>query len=511
MRRIALCGLVSFPPGWMFAGDWPQYRGPNHDGVSTDRIVKEWTGEATNAVWRSFFGNGLSSIAVSGGRVFTQTKRSVLGTDREVCVALSVTNGQELWATPLDTASYPEGGVGTDDGPRSTPAVSEGAVYVLTSYLKLFRLDASDGSVTWQRDLRTLYGGNVIGWQNAASPLVADGLIYVNANSSTDSLMALRTSDGSLAWRSENERMTHSTPVLATIHGVRQVIFATQSGLISLDPQTGDRLWKFTYPFNYSTSLGASPVVSEDLVFATGAHSYGMGSVVLRASLSDGAWTTTRLWWTNNPASHWMTPVAHDGFLYGQFGIQTYDSANAQLKCIDLRTGVQKWSINGFGRGGTLLVDGHVLTLTERGHLVLAKPDTNSYVEVSRFVAIPNYNGSTNKCWNIPAVCDGRVIVRSTAQLACFDLSLPDLRLAAPQLVTEGNRLRLTVGTTDGSPVSPNRLTGLEVRSSTNLSASLTSWTPLTNALKLTNGVIEIDAGDTNAAPERYFIVSEPQ
>src|SRR5205814_2723026 len=164
-------------------------------------------------------------------------------------------------------------------------------------------------------------------------------------------------------------------------------------------------LWKSGYPFTYSTSLGCSPVVYQDMVFVCGAHAYGMGSMVVQARATNQIWTATRLWSTNNPAAHWMTPVAYQGFLYGQFGIQTFDSVNAQLKCVDMRTGVVKWSTNGFGRGATILVDDHILTITEKGPLVLSNPNTNAYTEVGRILAIPNYADFTNKCWNAPAVC----------------------------------------------------------------------------------------------------------
>src|SRR5439155_21036287 len=136
---------------------------------------------------------------------------------------------------------------------------------------------------------------------------------------------------GSAAWGpTQNEPLTHSTPVLATIQGVRQLIFASQKGLVALDPATGNLLWKSGYPFTYSTSLGCSPVVYQDMVFVCGAHAYGMGSMVVQARATNQIWTATRLWSTNNPAAHWMTPIAYQGFLYGQFGIQTFDSVNAQ-------------------------------------------------------------------------------------------------------------------------------------------------------------------------------------
>jgi outer membrane protein assembly factor BamB len=492
------------------AADWTQYRGPNHDGTSAERINKQWSGSITNPVWLVPVTNGPCSLTVSGGRVFTQIRRAIDDFDKEVCVALSTTNGTELWATTVDDADYPNGGVGFDDGPRSTPSIDGDSVYVLSSYLNLYRLNRNDGGIIWQQDLKAIYGGFPIPWQNAASPLIENGLIYLNANCGVSTLLALHTSDGSLAWRSQNEAMTHSSPVLATIDGVRQVIFATQSGLVSLNPQSGNLLWKFNYPFFYSTSLGASPVVHSNMVFIGGAHAYNMGSVVAQVRFTNNAWTATRLWYTNNPASHWMTPVAYQGYLYGPFGIQFYDATPAtQLKCIDMRTGQVQWSVDNFGHGGIMLVDNHLVVITEMGDLVLVKPDPNAYTELGRFQAIPDYFGDTNKCWNSPAFADGRVYVRSTSFLACYDLSMPNLKLERPQLAG-ANKFQLTARTENGSPIDSNRFAGIEFRTSTNPALPLTQWTMLTNNLVLTNGAVRATNVDGTGFSRRFFIVSEP-
>ena len=379
---------------------------------------------------------------------------------------------------------------------------------MLSSYLKLYRLNAADGSIVWQKDLRTLYGGTVIPYQNCASPLLENGMIYLNANCGTSTLMAFRAEDGSLAWRSQNEAMTHATPVITTINGVRQVIFTTQSGLVSVDPLSGGLLWKFPYPFFYSTSIGVSPVVYQDMVFVCGAHAYGMGSVVMQASLTDGSWNTTRLWFTNNPAAHWMTPVAYQGFLFGNFGIQSSDSPSAQLKCVDMRTGAVKWSTNGFGRGATIVVNDHLLSISEMGQLVLLKPNTNAPTEVADFRAIPNYNLFTNRCWNTPAVADGRVYVRSTSFLACFDFSIPDLQLDAPEL-SGPNQLSLTIRTVNSTPITSNRVVNLEVRATPDIGQPVGAWARLTNVLALTNGAVRVD--NVSSGTQRYFIVSEPK
>jgi len=462
----------------------------------------------TNPVWLMPVTNALCSFAVSGGRAFTQVRRTIDGSDKEVCVALNTADGNELWATAVENNTSYTGGVGYDDGPRTTPAVAGDSVYVLSSYLNLCRLNLTNGAVIWSTNLLTGYGGSMINYQNAASPLLDNGLLYLNANCGAGSILALRTSDGSPAWRSQSVGLTHSTPVLAAIHGIRQLIFATQSGLVSLDPQSGVMLWQFAYPFQFAISIGASPVVYDDMVFICGAHAYGMGSVVMQANLTNNSWTAQQLWSTNNPASHWMTPVAHQGFLYGLFGIQQFDSPNAQLTCMDMRTGEVKWSVAGFGRGGTLLVDQQLLILTETGFLVLAQADPNAYTELGRFLAIPNYYGDSNKCWNAPAVADGRVYIRSTSFGACFDLSGPALKLAPPQTISP-NKIQLTVRTATGTALDPSRVAAMELRASTNLAFSPSVWAKLTNDLVLTNGIVHVNDVDAGFSRSRFFIVSE--
>lgn len=494
------------------AGDWPQYRGPTHNGVSPERINKQWTGSVTNPVWRVHLTNGLTSLTVGGGRAFTQVAG---GFDeegyphQEFCVALSTTNGAVLWSTEVESRAlpqslYPNGGVGeTDDGPRSTPALAGGSVYVLTSYLKLHRLNATNGTVIWSTNLVAGFGGSVIPWQNAASPVIENGLVFVNANAPTASLMAFNATNGALVWRSQNEGLTHTTPVLATIHGVRQLIFATQSGLVSLHPQTGAGLWKFAYPFGYNTSIGASPVVHEDRVFLSAV--YGMGAFCIQIVLTNSTLVPVQRWRDAGLQTHWATPVCHRGALFGPF---TPDSADAQLRCIDLASGATRWSVNGFGRGSVLLVGTNLIVVTERGDLVLAAASTNAYTELRRFRAIPSYLDSGNKCWNALALSDGQLYVRSTAYAARFDLSLPDLKLDPPQLAPL-RQLQFTIRTVNGTPVASNRLAGLEVRASTNAALATPLWPKLTNALVLADGVVRVTDVDT-ALSRRFFIVSEP-
>jgi len=443
--------------------------------------------------------NGLSSLAVSSGRVYTQIRRTLGGNAREVCVALDAATGDELWAADIGPAVY-DSGVGNDDGPRSTPTVTEGRVFVLSSYLVLCCLNPSNGASLWRKDLVTLYGARVIGWQNAASPLLADGLLFVNCGSTSQSLLALRATDGSLAWRSQTEAMTQSTPVTTTMNGVQQVIFAAQSGLVSLNCTNGASLWRAPYPFSYSTSLAASPLVSTNIVFISA--NYSMGSFAVRISESGETWNATPIWTNSSYKAHWMSSVCRNGHIYGLFG----SSTTASLKCIDIQNGAQKWSVNGFGRGGLLVVGGVLMVLAEKGHLVLVSAEPTGYEELSRWTAFPYYDPDANKCWNVPAICDGRVYARSTAQAVCLDIAILPLRIFSPSFA--GNTLRLRVGTADGSALDANRMAALQLRSGSDLSAPPSTWDVLADALSLTNGVAEASL-PVGGSAQRFYIVTE--
>jgi len=503
-------------------GDWPQYRGPTHDGISADRIRTQWdTNRPGFVAWRNLsLTNGFSSFAISQGRAFTLISRNLSGL-KEVCVAVDARGGTNLWATvvgnaPWDPTSTSNGGEGSPpnyvqgDGPRTTPSVKDGRVFALSGRLSLVCMNATNGSVIWSNNLVARYGASEPNsWQNGASPRLDDDLIFVNLNTASSglTLRAFRTSDGAPAWSSQDENSTQATPVVATIHGVRQVLFATPTGIVSLNRSTGALLWKYPYPFySYPTAMGASPVVYSNIVFC--AAGYGRGSAAATISEAGGVWTATQLWYKTSPAlayrSIWMTPVCRDGYLYGQAGDKNY--VTSPLNCIELATGNRMWFTNNFGQGGTILVNGNVLTLTEHGQLVLSQPNPTAYTELARFQAFEFTGASPGKCWNSPAVADGRIYARSTRGGLCVDVSLPTLKMLGPQW-TASNRFQLLVGTADGSAVEANRVAKMEVRYTTNLAVGLANWTKLESPLVLTSGLVRVDNVDGGAA--RYFVATE--
>ncbi len=517
--------MLLLGPAVALATDWPQYRGPTTDGISPDPIAATW---ATNSpgfvVWTNMsLTNGFSSFAVNQGRAFTLISRTIGEQLMEVCVAVDAATGTNIWASPVGTApgdspdSVGNGGDGTSpyntgDGPRSTPAVTDTNVIVLSGHLVLASLNVKNGSTNWIRDLKTLYGASEVGsgWNNAASPRLDNDLIFVNLNTSTNNqtLYAFRATDGSWAWRSQNEKLTHTTPVVATILGTQQVLFATVTGIVSLDRNTGALLWKYTYPWgSIATSMGASPVVYSNILFCTAG--YNKGSAAVRISYTNSSWMTNQLWKQTYPdttyQSIWMTPVVYQGYLYGQFANGSY--LTCPLNCLELASGSLMWSTPNFGKGGTILVNHYVLSLTEDGQLVLVNPTPYGYAELARFQAFQFSETNHGKCWNSPAYSNGRIYARSTRGGICVDVSVPTpppLKLLSPQFLNS-TQLQLVVGTADGTPIDSNRLPKIEVRATNSLGASASTWPRLTNQLVLaTNGLARL-TNTINAGQSRQF------
>ncbi|MBN8247423.1 MAG: PQQ-like beta-propeller repeat protein, partial [Verrucomicrobia bacterium] len=251
------------------AEDWTFVRGPRGDGLSRETLPDAWPAAGPKVLWRVPSANGFSSFVVGDGRAFTLELREIEGAPQEALVARNADTGADLWVRPLGAVKYDGGGdAGTDDnkggdGPRSTPTLAGGRVYATSSKLVVSCFDAATGDPVWRQDLLKEFSGRNIAWQNAASPLVEDGLVLVAGGGPGQSVIAFKAYDGQVAWKALDDTMTHATPTPATIHGQRQVIFFLKSGLVSLDPKTGRELWRFAFPFRVSTAT--SPVVAGDL------------------------------------------------------------------------------------------------------------------------------------------------------------------------------------------------------------------------------------------------------
>jgi hypothetical protein len=240
--------------------------------------------------------------------------------------------------------------------------------------------------------------------------------VFVAGGGPGQSLLAFNKNNGQLAWKGQDDKMTHATPIATTILDKRQIIFFTQSGLVSVTPESGEVLWRYTFPYKVSTA--ASPVVAGQIVYC--AAGYGVGAGAVKVTKSGDSFSAKELWRStgNQPvANHWSTPVYRDGHLYGMFSFKEYGSG--PLKCVEVATGKVVWEKPGFGAGNVILAGNRVLALADDGQLILVEANPKEYQEVARAKVV------SGKCWSTPIVSNGRIYLRSTKEAVCLQSSQP--------------------------------------------------------------------------------------
>ncbi|MCC7374426.1 MAG: PQQ-like beta-propeller repeat protein [Verrucomicrobiales bacterium] len=489
------------------AVDWSQYNGPLGDVSSPESIRTNWTAQPPKVLWRQSIGPGWSSISTGGGRLFTQARRQTAEGPREFCVALDAVTGAELWARDLDVSDYTDISQ-TDrraDGPRSTPTVSGDFVYVYTSQLRLYCLAAADGSLVWSRDFREELGSQNIPWENAASPLLVGDLIYLNSNGGSRRLTAINKNDGKTVWSNLGDRLTHATPIYATLHGVPQVVFLTRSGLVSVLPDTGALLWRLEFSPS-STSTAASPSVAGDYVYASAA--YGSGTWIGRVTKNGETFSASLVLQqqATEYQAHWATPVAKEGFFYA---VPAPNSGQGRLACLEAATAVNRWTRSVVGSseisyGSVIKAANTLIVLTEGGELVLVEANPKAYTETARFKVLSAY------CWNRPVLANGRIYVRNSAvnsEIVALDVSppsvpVPPLTLSAS--IGTAGVLELLIQAVDGTPLNASHLDRLQLVTSVDVGTAREAWSAMDQSLTVTDRGIR--AGVTLLPEQARFI-----
>ena len=399
MKKGTIFFLFAFTTA-VFAADWPQWRGLNRDGVSKETgLLKIWPASGPQVLWRTPVGVGYSALAIAGGRVYTM---DCDGKD-EFVVSFDAATGKQLWRTKIDAGYFN----GQGDGPRSTPTVEGNWLYAVGANGKLVALSTSNGRRIWSHDLVKEFNSEVPSWGTSTSPLVEGNLLLVNVGGKTGyALVAFNKKDGGVVWKTYTDRQGYSSPIAATIGGVRQILLFSGTSLVSVSTQ-GKVHWKYPWRTSYDANIATPVFVPPDKVFiSTG---YDIGAAVLKVIVTNGAPDYQEIWKNKVMQNHFNSSVLHQGYIYG------FD--NAILKCIDPNNGSEKWKVSGFGKGSLILADGHLIVLGDSGKLGLVEATPTEYKEIAK---VPALHGKT---WTMPALADGKLYLRSLKEIAVFDLT----------------------------------------------------------------------------------------
>ncbi len=383
------------------APEWPGFRGAGRDGIVTGvRIATDWETSPPAELWRRSVGPGWSSFAVQGGYFYTQEQRG----EEEAVSCYDAATGEPVWIHG-DSTRFWEANAGA--GPRGTPTLHEGRVYTLGATGIVNALDAGDGSVVWSRNAATETGAEVPYWGFSSSPLVVDDRVVVALSGR---LVAYDLESGAERWRGPEDPEGgdgYSSPHLATVAGIRQILLLRPAGIAGFSPADGSLLWEHGWS-GYPIVQPALTADGDILLSVTDK------SGIRRISVSRGAgdpWTVEERWTSIRLKPYFNDFVVHEGHAYGFDG--------GILAAIDLENGERRWKGGRYGQGQLVLLPEQdlLLVLSEDGELVLVRASPEEFTEIAKMSALEG------KTWNHPVLVGDLLLVRNDREMVAFRLA----------------------------------------------------------------------------------------
>ena len=403
---------LSCPLPQAHALDWPQWRGPHRDGVSTEKgLLKEWPKEGPRLLWKiEDAGSGYSTPAVVGDRVYLLGNQ---GLENESVRALSAKDGKQIWATQL-------GKVGNPDqkppfpGARSTPTVDGNFLYALGSDGDLACLELATGKLLWQKSLRSDFHGKPGQWAYSESPLIDNDTLICTPGGSEATIVALHKKTGAVNWKSaqpEGDEAAYASAAVTEAGGRRQYVQLLQKGLVGVDAKTGKPLWRYAKAVSRYGANIPSPVVSDGIVYF-GSAGTGGGAVKLMAK--DGSVEVEEVYFESKLPTAIGGTVKVGEFLYGT-------TAQALL-CIEFATGKIKWEQRIPSASSVCTADGRLYLHGENGDVALVEATSEAYHENGRFTPAggPKRSQPMEKSWAFPVISGGKLLIREHNLLWCY-------------------------------------------------------------------------------------------
>ncbi len=394
MRRLLLFLILAITA---IAADWPQWRGPNRDGVSSETgLLTSWPAGGPKVVWRtSGLGVGYSSFSIVGGRMYTQGQRG----KQEFVLALDVKNGNKIWETVTSRDFENDRG----SGPRGTPTFDEGKLYAMTGEGTVVCLDATTGKILWQIDSVKKFGATIPQWGYSESPLVDGDRVIVMPGGRGASLVSLDKRTGEVQWKTGNDYAGYSSAILADMNGTKQVIALSGLSAFGVQEATGELLWRYGKIANNVANI-ATPIYHDGEVFLSSAYDTGCALLKLNPK------GMQVVYFNRDMMNHYSSSVLVDGILYGY--------SNALLVAMDFKTGKQLWRNRSVGKGSVTYAEKHLYALGEDGMVGLIEASPDGYKEVSRF----EYQKGSLPSWSPLVISDGRMYLRDQDNLTSYDI-----------------------------------------------------------------------------------------
>jgi outer membrane protein assembly factor BamB len=418
--RVFLLAAVGLGPLALAAAaaDWPQWRGPNRDGISRETgLLKEWPKEGPKLLWQvKEIGDGYSTPAVVGDRLYLLSNK---GMDNEFVQARAVKDGSEVWTTTI-------GKVGPNRGPqypgaRSTPTVDGERLYALGSDGDLACLETATGQVQWAKNLRKEFGGRIgsekVSWAYSESPLIDGDVLVCTPGGEGATLVALNKTTGEIIWKSDvpaGDMAAYSSVIAVEAGGVKQYVQLLEKGVVGVDAKAGKFLWRYDESARGSPANIPTPVAGAGFVYSSTGRG---GGGLVKLTPSGGGITAEQVYLSRE------LPTSIGGSVL--LGEHLYGTTGKGLVCAEFATGQVKWQDECVGAGAVLYADGRLYVRGEKTcQVALVEATPEAYREKGRFTppGHPDRTSDRIKAWAYPVVANGRLYIRDQGQLWCYDV-----------------------------------------------------------------------------------------
>ena len=417
---LALCLVGLTYHGEAAAADWPQWRGPNRDGLCSETgLLKSWSESGPKLLWEiTGLGPGYSSMSIAGGRLYTMGDISIESETAQCVLAYELSTHNRLWAAKVGPRH-------NDGGPRCTPTVDDGLVYAIGTSGDVVCVDAGTGRVVWSKNLQKDFGGKNPGWKYSESPLIDGDKLLCTPGGRDAVMVALNKRTGELIWKCSmpdigpngGDEAGYSSIVVAEGGGIRQYVQLTNKGLIGVADKDGRFLWGYNRIANGTANI-PTPVVYGDHVFCSTA--YGSGGALLKLTASGDNVDAKEVYFldANTFQNHHGGFVRVGDYIYGGHG-----HGKGKPTCIEIKTGKVMWQEDqpGGGSASVFYADGHLYFRYENDVLVLIEANPERYNLKSTF-KLPSRDGMSGPGWAHPIISDGRLYIRHADVLLVYDV-----------------------------------------------------------------------------------------
>jgi outer membrane protein assembly factor BamB len=396
-RNIATFTLVLLLSAAVHA-QWPQWRGPNRDGVvAAANVPAKWPAKPT-VKWTQRVGEGYSTPVVSNGRVFVHSRQD----PEEVVTAFDLVKGTPVWTAKYQSAfNKNKYANAMSKGPFSTPLVANGILYTLGTSAVLSAFDEKTGALKWRKDWSKEIDTTKLFTGTAMSPVIDSRLLIVHVGDDSEgAFRALDPQTGAEKWSLPGHGPGYASPIVANFAGVRQLITMTDKAVVGVGVTDGKQLWQIPFPDEWNENI-VTPAVAGDILIVSGTRK---GTYGYRISKSASGQTPTEVWHNADVPMYMSSPVVDGTTVYG-----FSNRRKGQLFALDAQTGKVLWATEGrAGANAALQLAGpNLVVLTTEGDLLVLKKNPQKYEELHR------YEVADSGTWAQPVLLKDGIVIRN--------------------------------------------------------------------------------------------------